>query len=126
MLILDVGALYALERHDRVMWRRLKASHQAGELPLTHGGVIAAAWRGDVRTPVVLIRALNSVDVIPFDDVLGRAAGRLLAAARVGDVMTAGLTLLARHGDQIVTSEPNVIAKLAAVANLRVDVVSID
>ena len=45
-MILDAGALIALDRNDRSMWVRLKASHSAGERPVTHGGIIGQVWRG--------------------------------------------------------------------------------
>ena len=45
-LLLDSGALIALERNDRLMWRRLKAALQREEIPITHGGVVGQAWRG--------------------------------------------------------------------------------
>ena len=45
-MVFDAGALLALERNDRPMWRRLKAAQLAAAPPLTHGGVIAQVWRG--------------------------------------------------------------------------------
>ena len=35
-LVLDAGALIALDRNERPMWIRLKAAQLAGDLPLTH------------------------------------------------------------------------------------------
>jgi hypothetical protein len=45
-LVLDSGAFIALERNDRVMWRRLKAALLAGSVPVSHGGVVGQVWRG--------------------------------------------------------------------------------
>jgi hypothetical protein len=48
-LILDNGALIALERNDRAMWRRLKLALVTEQVPLSHGGVVGQAWRGHGR-----------------------------------------------------------------------------
>ena len=48
-LILDTGALVALERNERPMWVRLKAALADDELPVTHAGVLGQAWRGGSR-----------------------------------------------------------------------------
>ena len=45
-LVLDAGALIALERDDRLMWERLRRALRTDDLPVTHGGVIAQVWRG--------------------------------------------------------------------------------
>src|SRR5688500_20284837 len=37
-LVLDSGALIALERNDRPTWRRLRQCLASGGIPVTHGG----------------------------------------------------------------------------------------
>ena len=120
-LVLDSGALIALERNDRAMWRRLKATQIAGSVPVSHGGVVGQAWRGRGPRQALLARALDGIDVHPLDEVLGRAAGELLAAADATDVIDAALVLLADDGDDIVTSDPDDIAPLAALAGRHVE-----
>ncbi len=44
--VFDSGALIALDRNDRAMWRRLKSAFLASEIPITHGGVVGQVWRG--------------------------------------------------------------------------------
>ncbi|MGH9154424.1 MAG: hypothetical protein ACRD1K_00885 [Acidimicrobiales bacterium] len=61
-LILCAGALLALERNDRPMWRRLMAELVAGLPPRTHGGVVAQAWRGGHGGQVPLAGALAALD----------------------------------------------------------------
>jgi len=39
-LVLDAAALVALERNERPMWTRLKATYLIGEVPVTHAGVV--------------------------------------------------------------------------------------
>jgi hypothetical protein len=122
-LVLDSGALIALERNDRAMWRRLKTATLAGEVPVTHGGVVGQAWRGHGPRQALLARALTGIDVRPLDAPLGRAAGELLAAAGHADVIDAALVLLSDDGDRIVTSDPDDLEPLAAAIDRHVDIV---
>jgi hypothetical protein len=39
-LVLDAGALVALERNERPMWARLKGALEEADVPLTHTGVV--------------------------------------------------------------------------------------
>ncbi|HEX7237113.1 MAG TPA: hypothetical protein VF405_09145 [Gammaproteobacteria bacterium] len=112
-LVLDSGALIALEKNDRAMWRRLKAALVANSVPVTHGGMVGQAWRGGGPRQALLSRALAGVDVRPLDESLGRAAGSLLARAGGVDVIDAALVLLAEDGDDIVTSDPEDLEPLA-------------
>lgn len=120
-LVLDSGALVALERNERPMWIRLKGALVDGEVPVTHGGVIGQVWRGGPRQ-ARLAKALAGVDVRAIDDGLGRAAGQLLARTATADVIDASLVLLALDDDVIVTSDPDDIETLAAAAGVHVEV----
>jgi hypothetical protein len=124
-LILDAGAFVALERDDREMWRRLKAAYRAGVVPVTHGGVVAQVWRGGSGRQALLAKALQSVDVAALDDWLGRRAGVLMARAGLTDAIDAAVAGLARHEDQIVTSDPYDLAVLVAASGRRVDVIQV-
>jgi len=114
-LVLDAGALIALERDDRDMWVRLNAARASGTAPVTHGGVIARVWRGGTGRQAMLARALKGVQVVALDDELGRRAGLLLSRADTKDVVGAAVVALVRDGDIVVTSDPDDIAALAAV-----------
>lgn len=124
-MILDAGALVALERDDRAMWRRLKAALLSGNPPITHGGVIAQVWRGGSGHQARLARALQAVETVPLDEELGRGAGVLLARSRLIDAIDAALAARAAHGDQIITSDPHDLAALVAVTSRRIDVVPV-
>src|SRR5437879_2967481 len=122
-LVLDSGALIALERHDRAMWRRLKAAQLADHIPVSHGGIVGQAWRGRGPRQALLVKALAAIDVRPLDEPLGRAAGELLAAAKRRDVIDAALVLLARDGDHIITSDPDDLEPLARASDRHVEIV---
>jgi hypothetical protein len=124
-LILDAGALLAIERGDRAMARRLKAELLAGATPQTHGGVVAQAWRGGGSRQARLARALPALEVASLDDDLGRRAGVLLGRAGRSDAIDAAVVALANHADRIVTSDPDDINHLVATLGLRVDVIPV-
>lgn len=120
--LLDAGALIALDRNDRAMWVRLKGLHRAGERPVTHGGIVGQVWRGGPRQ-ARLASALAGMDVKPLDEHCGRAAGELLGATRMSDVVDAALVLLAADGDEIITLDSDDIAALAASAGRHVELI---
>lgn len=121
-LVLDSGALVALERNERPMWIRLKAAQLAGEIPLTHAGALGQVWRGGSRQ-ARLSQALAGIEVRSLDEALGRAAGRLLGAAGRSDVIDAAVVLLAQDGDDIVTADHDDLEPLAAASGRHVELV---
>lgn len=121
-LVLDSGALVALERNERPMWARLKAAHLAGDIPLTHAGVLGQVWRGGPRQ-ARLSQALAGIDVRALDEPLGRAAGQLLAVSGLADVIDAGVVLLATDGDEIVTVDREDLEQLAAASGRHVELI---
>lgn len=120
--VLDAAALIALERNERSMWIRLKASADAGELPVTNGAVVGQVWRGGARQ-VRLATALQGIDVKPLDDDLGRRAGELLAATGLSDVVDAALAMLAADGDEIVTLDTADMATLLGATGRHVEII---
>ena len=123
-LVLDSGALIAVDRNDRAMWRRLKAALLAESVPVTHGGVVGQVWRDGSRQ-ALLAKALAGIEVRHLDERLGRAGGELLALAALTDVVDATVVLLAEDGDLIVTSDPDDLEPLAALAGRHVELVPV-
>jgi hypothetical protein len=121
-VILDAGALVAVDRGDRRMLARLLAAHTTGDTLVTNAMVVAQAWRDD-RRQAVLARFLRGVEVRPIDEATGRAAGRLLGMTGSSDPVDAALVLLATRGDRIVTSDPRDLSILAEAAGLEVTIV---
>jgi hypothetical protein len=124
-LVLDSGALIALERNDRIMWRRLKAALLAGAVPVSHGGIVGQVWRGRGPRHALLAQALEGIDVRALDNSLGRDAGELLARAATSDVIDAALVLLADDGDDIVTSDADDLELLAGLLGRHVELLHV-
>lgn len=123
--VLDAGALLALERGDRAMWRRLRAELAVDENVLTHGGVVGQTWRGGSGRQALLARALGFMEVAPLDEALGRTSGVLLARAGASDVVDAAVVALCDDDDVIYTSDPDDLAALVDAAGVAVDVVPV-
>lgn len=121
-LVLDSGALVALERNERSMWVRLKAAQLDDELPVTHAGVLGQVWRGGPRQ-ARLSQALAGIDVRALDEPLGRAVGQLLATAGSSDVIDAAVVLLAQDGDDIVTADHDDLGLLASALGRHVELI---
>jgi hypothetical protein len=125
-VVLDAGALVAVERRDRDVVGIIERERRAGRMPRTHGGVVGQVWRGAGPRQAVLARLLAGVDVVPLDEDLGRRAGILLARSGARDVIDAAVVLLAAADlDEILTSDPQDIAALVAAAGIHVDVIPV-
>jgi hypothetical protein len=123
-LILDAGALVAVDRDDRAMVARLRASQQHGLELRTNAMVVAQVWRDRHGRQVNLARLLQAVDVRAVTQRDGRDAGVLQATAGTSDAIDATVVLLASTGDRILTSDPADVGRLAAAADNRVVVVT--
>jgi len=121
-LLLDSGALIALDRNERPMWTRLKAAELAGDLPITHAGVVGQVWRGGPRQ-ARLSQVLGGVDVRSLDASLGRAAGELLGVTGLADVIDAAVVLLSSDGDDIVTVDRGDFERLVAGLGRHVELI---
>jgi len=122
-LVLDAGALIAVDRGDREVVALLAAVRHAG-LPLrTNANVVAQVWRDDRGRQVNLGRFLRSVDVRAVDAAIGRAAGVLLSTTGGRDVVDATVALLAEAGDQVVTSDRSDLAPLVGSLGRGVEII---
>ena len=123
-LILDAGALVAVDRDDRPMIARLRAAQQHGLELRTNAMVVAQVWRDRHGRQANLARLLRAVDVRVVSQRDGRDAGVLQALAGRADAIDATVVLLAVPGDRILTSDPGDITVLAAAAENRAVVVA--
>ena len=123
-LVLDAGAFIAVERADRMVMALLAREQRAGRLPVTHGGVVGQVWRGDARQARIA-RLLSGSVVVSLDEALGRAAGDLLARSGGRDAIDAAIVLLAADGDEILTSDADDLAALAAASGTHAELVEV-
>jgi hypothetical protein len=122
-LILDAGALVAVDRDDREMIARLQAAQQHGLELRSNAMVVAQAWRDPHGRQVQLARLLHAVDVRGIDPEVGRAAGVLLGVANKSDPTYAPIVLLSAPGDRILTSDPADLTRLVRAASSRAVIV---
>jgi hypothetical protein len=125
MLVLDAGALVALERLDRDVIALIKRERIAQRAPLTHGGVIGQVWRGGSGRQANLARLLPGIEVIALDEQFGRKVGVLLAQSKTSDVVDAAVALLAKDGDEILTSDVRDLRPLVKATGAHVDLIQV-
>lgn len=118
-LILDAGALVAIDRDDRAMIARLRVAQENALELRTNAMVVAQVWRDRQGRQANLARLLQAADIRAVADQDGRRAGQLLASAGTADPIDATVVLLAAPGDRILTSDPDDLARLAAAAANR-------
>jgi hypothetical protein len=97
-LVLDAGALIAIERGDRDTAAVIEVARQESRAVIVPAGVVGQAWRGGGRQ-ARLARLLNARDVLvePLTDAGARAAGVLCGTAGTTDVVDATVVLIARR-----------------------------
>ncbi len=128
-LVLDAGALIALDHNDRGAWAMLRVAADDASTVQVPAGVIAQAWR-DGRRQALLARALSHCDEVPLDGVVARGGGLLCGRSGTTDVIDASVALaaagVARHGDvAIITSDPDDIRRLLSVLDVAARVVHV-
>lgn len=95
-LVLDAGALIALDRNNRSVWAKFDAAIEAGDVVYAPVGAIGQAWRDDQRQ-VRLARALKSCREVPLDGRSARAAGVLCGQTGSTDVIDASVARVAAN-----------------------------
>ncbi len=109
-IVLDAGALIAVDRADRRVIRLLELATEI-HVP---AGALAQAWRNPARQ-VRLVRVMSSDGVVihPLDADSARAAGQLCAATATSDVVDASIVLVARVVNGVtVTSDVDDLSRL--------------
>ena len=124
-LVLDAGALIAIDRDDRAMAARLRAALDAGMGLRTHAMVIAQVWRDPLGRQAGFARLLHAVEIVDIDDQLGRAAGALCGATGTSDPIDAAVALIANPGDNIITSDPDDLSLLVGGTRTPASVIAV-
>ncbi|MCB0998117.1 MAG: hypothetical protein R2713_14865 [Ilumatobacteraceae bacterium] len=128
-LVLDTGALIALDRNDRTVWAMLRNAADDSAQVSVPAGVIAQAWRDGSRQ-ALLSRALTHCDEVPLEGSLARATGLLCGRAGTADIVDASVALVAAARSQtgpaaLVTSDPSDLRHLLQALNASVRLVAI-
>ena len=123
-LVLDAGALIAIDRHDRRVAALIELGRRAGAELVSTAPVVAQAWRNGARQ-AQLARALPMIDIRAVGIDEARAVGELLASAGTSDVLDAFLAQLALPGDKVLTSDPGDLAGLLAARNISATIVTL-
>ena len=110
-IVLDSGALIALERNDRSMWSALKVTALGGADVLVPSAALSQVWRGTARQ-ARLASALEFCVIASFDAV-SRAVGELCGRAGTKDIADAQVAIVAAtQGDVLYTSDPSDMKRL--------------
>ncbi len=128
-LVLDTGALIALDRNDRTVWAMLRNAADDSAQVSVPAGVVAQAWRGGNRQ-ALLSRALTHCDEVPLEGSLARATGLLCGRAGTADIVDASVALVAAARSQtgptaLITSDPTDLRHLLQTLNASVRLVAI-
>ena len=122
-LILDAGALIAIDRGDRDVLAQIDDAGKTGDPVRTSAMAVAQVWRDGKGRQAKLARALRSITVEPILPEDGRRAGELLGVTRMTDPIDASVALLAGPGDQVLTSDAQDLRALCDAAGNKAVVV---
>ena len=110
-LVLDAGALIAIDRRDRVAGALLRVAQRQGVAVHTSASVLAQAWRDGARQ-ASLARTLTGIDAIAIEQTSGRRVGELLADSGTSDIVDGHVALLGAADDTVLISDPADIQRL--------------
>lgn len=110
-VVLDAGALVAIDRRDRAIGAQLRVLQSQGTPIRASAAVVGQVWRNG-RKQANLARVLAGVGIAGLGADDGKRIGELLGRAGSPDVVDAHVVLMTAHGDLVLTSDPDDIRKL--------------
>lgn len=119
-IMLDTGALIALDRGDKRMIALLQRALAQGRAFRVPAGVVGQAWRdGSLQATLARFLRSDEVEIVPLDEHLARSCGELCGATNTSDIVDASVVILARERRApIVTSDPNDLRRLDPTAQI--------
>ena len=112
-MTLDAGALIAADRGDRRFFLWWKRETRQGRVATVPAPVIAQAWRG--ARCARLAQVLAGCRPVSLDAESAREVGELCGRAGAADVVDGFVVLVAaRRGDDVLTTDPSDVRRLAA------------
>jgi hypothetical protein len=124
-VVLDAGALIAIERGNREMIAIIERERLNGRSAITCGGIVGQVWRGGRHRQARLAQVLRGLEISPIDRLLGARAGELLREAHQSDVIDSALVCISRDGDEIYTSDASDLKALSRAAGSHVELIAI-
>jgi hypothetical protein len=121
-LILDAGALIAIERDDPVVYKKIQNALRVGRPVRTNPNAVAQVWRHGGKQ-ARLAKTLRVIEVVPITREDGVRAGELLGATRTKDVVDATVALLAKSGDEVYTSDIGDLQQLCQATGFKAVVI---
>jgi hypothetical protein len=110
-VILDAGALVAVDRRNRPIGAQLRVFQQQGTPIRVSSAVVGQVWR-DGRKQANLARVLAGVGIEALGKDDGKRIGELLALAGSTDIVDAHVALITARADLVLTSDPGDIRTL--------------
>jgi predicted nucleic acid-binding protein len=112
-VVLDAGALIALDRGSATVRRYVLLADRAAVALSTSSAVVAQVWRGGSRQArLARFLASDLVTELPLDPDAGRRVGVLAAAVGSKDIVDGHVAVIALDRDALVlTSDPEDIAR---------------
>jgi len=123
-LVLDAGALMAIDRRDRRVGALLRVAQQECIAVRTSPAAVAQVWRHGARQ-AQLARTLAGVAAPPLDLDIGKRLGLLLGTTNSCDVVDAHVASLAQAGDRVLTSDPDDLQRLLDALSVDASVVAV-
>ena len=112
-IVLDAGALVALERNDRAMWAVLKLSALRTATVWVPTTALSQVWRGRA-SQARLAAALAQCAPAAFDP-MAREVGELCGRAKTSDICDAHVAIIAAtRADVLYTSDVDDMRRLLA------------
>ncbi len=110
-IVLDTGALIALDRGSRTVLSRLQTAFDKGDEVQVPAGVIGQAWR-QPNQHALLSRALKRCEEVALDGSIARSSGHLCGQTGTSDVIDASVAVAVADSNRrdskvtLLTSDP--------------------
>ena len=123
-LVLDAGALIAIDRRDRTVGALLRTAQRERLVIRCSAGAVAQVWRDGARQ-VNLARVVAGLDVVALDLAAAKRVGARLAETMTRDTIDAHVAELVQEGDQLLTSDPEDLRQLLGARARDVRIVAV-
>ena len=129
-IVLDTGALIAVDRGSRTVLSRLQTAFDKGDEVQVPAGVIGQAWR-QPNQHALLSRALKRCEEVALDGSIARSPGQLCGQAGTSDVIDASVAVVvadsSHHGSKVtlLTSDPSDMRNLLSALHTKAEIIKV-